>query len=158
MQWSGRRTCARFETTCRRSPGTQWDVRAIARVSRKGLSWVMSPRRGDADTVGKGVPRSSLSWYVLAPGPPNAHVWTPAALVLWDWYRATLSPGNMALDERGGPPAQAGGGLRRTGRTAEEHDPRGRSRDPLIGAVAFSIVAPPWVNLVVPLLESGANE
>src|SRR3954449_8470065 len=78
--------------------------------------------------------------------------------VLWDWYRATLSPANMALDERGGPPAQAGGGLRRTGRTAGEHDPRARSRDPLIGAVAFSIDAPPWVNLVVPLLESGATE
>src|SRR3954453_7027615 len=33
----GRRTCASLETTCRRSPGTQWDVWAIARVSRKGL-------------------------------------------------------------------------------------------------------------------------
>src|SRR3954447_22703752 len=50
--------------------------------------------------------------------------------------------------EGGGPPVQAGRGLRRAGRTAREHDTRGRSRT-AYRAVAFSIAARPWVNLVV---------
>src|SRR4051794_32046395 len=60
----------------------------------------------------------------------------------------------MALEERGRPARPGRWG---TGRTAGEHDPRRRSREPRIGAVAFSIVAQPWVNLVVPLPNAGSG-